>query len=619
MYKTVVFILILLIGNNALGKSIIINNIKYTLLEDQTVCCSAANKSNLKNAIILQTVSFDNFIYDVTIIGESSFMNCKNLKSIILPNSINEIRERAFWNCENLEKIVMPDDAKAKIYSGNFGYGLAGIFKGCRKLTDVRGQTILYPRYVIYDAFRECKDTPFYAIIQERGATNMVGMKMKRNFTDFASSLSKKTIEDWQKRKDYETIAQWEGRVSETNRRKMIEEAAAKAHEEYLSLYAPSVISGSLESYNKDFGFFPVNLDTWGMTYVKVPENEAAIFESSWNDVKIIPTFGVVDDEIAVLSCRFDLNGKIYKPVREYEEDDITLFARNITSLASLREYEEMMASNSGNINQPVRERYAPDEIDINIPENETKKTNIFAVIIGNEDYQRVAPVDYAGNDARIFEKYCEKTLGIPQKNIRTYYNATYGDIVAAMEDLTHIAEAYKGDIDVIFYYAGHGLPDESNRNAYLLPIDATGTQLEACYPLDKLYGQLGDLRANSVVAFLDACFSGSLRGDGMLASARGIKLKPKEIDATGNMIVMSAASSDQSAYPFHEKNHGLFTYYLLKKLNESRGDITLGELADFISNEVAKKSIVENKKPQTPNIKWSINVNDTWRELPIR
>ena len=221
-------------------------------------------------------------------------------------------------------------------------------------------------------------------------------------------------------------------------------------------------------------------------------------------------------------------------------------------------------------------------------------------------------------NDARIFAKYCERTLGIPESNIRTYYDATFGDILAAMDDIKNITDAFDGKVNVIFYYAGHGMPDESNRNAFIIPIDATGTQPEACYPLSRLYAQLGELKANSVVAFIDACFSGSLRGDGMLASARGIKIKPRDIPAEGNLVVLSAASGDQTAFPYHEKGHGLFSYYLIKKLNESKGEATLGEIADYVSSNVSQQAVVVNKKPQTPGVKSSAGLGDSWRDFRL-
>lgn len=168
----------------------------------------------------------------------------------------------------------------------------------------------------------------------------------------------------------------------------------------------------------------------------------------------------------------------------------------------------------------------------------------------------------------------------------------------------------------MIFYYAGHGVPDESNRSAYLLPVDANGTSTDVCYPVSKLYDELGKLNARHTVALLDACFSGSLRGDGMLASARGVKLKPKEVPASGNLIILSAASGDQTAYPYAEKNHGLFSYYLIKKLKDSEGNVTLGELSEYVRDNVSQQAVLVNQKPQQPTVKWSDGMNDVWQDL---
>lgn len=101
-----------------------------------------------------------------------------------------------------------------------------------------------------------------------------------------------------------------------------------------------------------------------------------------------------------------------------------------------------------------------------------------------------------------------------------------------------------------------------------------------------------------------------------MLASARGIKMKPKEINTTGNLVILSAASGDQTAYPFHEKNHGLFSYYLIKKLHDSEGDVTLGDLSEYIKDNVSQQAVTVIKKPQSPTVKWSDALSESWKEL---
>ena len=118
---------------------------------------------------------------------------------------------------------------------------------------------------------------------------------------------------------------------------------------------------------------------------------------------------------------------------------------------------------------------------------------------------------------------------------------------------------------------------------------------------LSDLYSALGKMSTKKVVVFLDACFSGAQKSGEMLASARGVAIKVKDETPKSNIIVFSAAQGDETAYPYEEKQHGLMTYFLLKKLQESKGKATLGELRDYITTNVKKISIVENGKSQTP------------------
>lgn len=261
----------------------------------------------------------------------------------------------------------------------------------------------------------------------------------------------------------------------------------------------------------------------------------------------------------------------------------------------------------------------ADNSVDTDIPTAKENHPNTFAVIIGNENYQRVAKVQYAANDAKVFGEYCQKTLGIPQNNIRSYKDATYGSMLAALKDIQSIAKVYKGNIDVIFYYAGHGIPNELDLSAYLLPVDADGTETRVCLSTKELYQVLKEIGAKQVIVLMDACFSGAQRGEGMLASARGVALKVKENVPTGNMVVFTAANGDQTAYPYKEKGHGMYTYFLLKKLQETKGNVTLGALTDYVSEQVAKQSIVVNKRSQTPTVIPSVAISDSWRNMMLQ
>lgn len=261
----------------------------------------------------------------------------------------------------------------------------------------------------------------------------------------------------------------------------------------------------------------------------------------------------------------------------------------------------------------------AKADVDVNLPITNTSSENTFAVIIANEHYQDVAAVPYAGNDGTIFAKYCKQSLGLPATNIHLVKDATLNNMKREINWLKQVSDAYKGTAKIIVYYAGHGIPDEATKDAYLLPVDGFGTDITTGYSLQALYTTLGELQAKSIMVFLDACFSGSMRDGRMMASARGIAIKAKNSTPKGNMVVFSAASGDETAYPYKEKQHGLFTYYILKKLQSSKGNITLGDLQSYVRDEVAKRSIVVNGKSQTPTIAPSANIGENWKSWTLR
>ena len=257
-------------------------------------------------------------------------------------------------------------------------------------------------------------------------------------------------------------------------------------------------------------------------------------------------------------------------------------------------------------------------DVDFDIPIADNVSNHTFAVIISNEKYQMEKSVQYAENDGKAFTEYCKKTLGLPEKNVRFITNATLNNIKHEIKWLQDVIAVYKGEAKAIFYYAGHGIPDEQNKSAYLLPIDGYGSDVTTGYALEDLYKALGSLPSKSVTVFLDACFSGAKRDGDMLASARGVAIKVKQNNPTGNMVVFTAAQGDETAYPYKEEGHGLFTYYLLKKLQETKGDVTLGELGDYIKTQVERQSIVTNGKLQSPAILSASSIGNSWKEWKL-
>ena len=261
-------------------------------------------------------------------------------------------------------------------------------------------------------------------------------------------------------------------------------------------------------------------------------------------------------------------------------------------------------------------------DVDENIPVTKQQNQNTFALIIANENYQNVASVPFALNDGNIFREYCQKTLGIPAKNIQYVANATGNNLKSEINTLSDLIQMSKGQAKVIFYYAGHGIPDEKkgNGNAYLLPVDGIGSDYTTGYKLDDLYASLGSYPSMGVTVLLDACFSGGTRveNETLDPAARGVAVSVRRGQPVGNMVVFSAAQGDQTANPDQEQQHGMFTYYLLKKLQETKGEVTMEDLSAFVIDNVSLES-VRQKHKQQPCLTPSPTVGADWKQWKLK
>ena len=428
------------------------------------------------------------------------------------------------------------------------------------------------------------------------------------SFRTFAQTYIEREIQQWQQKDPFETVDEYKQRVTEKTRNEKVQQLMEEAKQKYIAQNSKKIRINDfqLQPYDAENRVFLIK-SSYGDIVLPVPRenNEARNFANAWKSVRIEnPKMDIAGDEMVIRSVDFVThNGIVYsysdKDERKYAQTQINMQFDNI-------DYSALSGGTSKKNKVQVEKNtisVGSSDVDINIPENKNKHNDRFAFIIGNENYQAIASVPFAIHDAQTMKKYCNKTLGIPDTNIRLYEDATFGQFLTCMRDIRSIADAYNGDIEIIFYYAGHGLPNEATKTAFLLPVDADGIQTEGCYSVAQLYQELGQTGARSVIVFMDACFSGSQRGEGMLASARGVALKAKPAAPKGRMVAFSAATGDETAFPYDEKQHGMFTYYLLKGLQNAKSHITLGELADFVTTNVKQRAVVINHKSQTPTV----------------
>lgn len=243
-------------------------------------------------------------------------------------------------------------------------------------------------------------------------------------------------------------------------------------------------------------------------------------------------------------------------------------------------------------------------DVDINIPETGLKRPDTYVVIIANENYKNteVQTVPFAHRDGQVFSEYCRKVLGVSKEHIKMTKDATSSEMRSIIRDLARRTDMAPDKLNVIFYYAGHGNPDIPNNKSYLVPTDVRANNFDECIALDKLYSDFDQMKAKSVTVFLDACFSGASRTGQMMMSGRYVRKAQADVKPAGKTIVFSASSGEEAANSYNEKKHGYFTYFLLKALQDSRGNITYAELKDRLERDVKLCAFDIESKEQTPS-----------------
>lgn len=590
MKKLITILFTLVCTSSAFAQICVIDGIKYNL-NKKSKTAIVTNKerwdyNNSSSIIIPSTITYKNQTYSVTEIGEYAFSgyasdvasaffsellsipstngNNSNrttvLTSVTIPYTITTIGSNAFMNC------VIGD-----LYCSN-SINLANISAKVERLHRL---------------------------------TN-AELALTGPFPIYAQLYVESQINEWQKKGEFEKTSDWQKRVTEETRQEKVDILVKEAENNYLSFYSKQqVLNVLLGVYDTDNEVYLITESQLGSLLVPVPIAEAPDVKQNWYSCTTIPHYAFAGTDIVVQSIDFAFpNGKTYtyqsnqdltyaQADIQYNFDPIELNLGSNTSVSQSKGQQTI---------QQKQLTIGKSDVDVDIPQTGKSCSNTFAVIISNENYTQFKEVPCAINDGNVFAKYCEKTIGLPKDNIKLYINATYGMMIEAIRTMKNIAIAYNGDIDIIFYYSGHGAPADDTKEAYLLPVDAFGVAPEICYSLNKLYKEFADMKAKSVTMFLDACFSGATKDGDMLASVRGVAIKAKTNTPTGNMVVFSAASEEQTALPYLDMGHGLFTYYVLKKLQDSKGDVTYQELGDYVKQEVYRRSSVVGKV-QTPTV----------------
>jgi uncharacterized protein YjbI with pentapeptide repeats len=181
--------------------------------------------------------------------------------------------------------------------------------------------------------------------------------------------------------------------------------------------------------------------------------------------------------------------------------------------------------------------------------------------------------------------------------------------------------ESNKPDDTLVFYYSGHGVPDKFGKT-FLAPSDMHSEHpFKTGFSFDDLTDAMLACNSLRIVTILDSCFSGSLKiGKGLGAELESksseeaaaqianaiVEEKSNKLKQGIGRCLLASSQGYEEAYDRQEKDHSIFTYYLLEGLKghknavDEEGNVTYDTLGKFVSREIG--NLPSDKRPhQTP------------------
>jgi uncharacterized caspase-like protein len=155
-------------------------------------------------------------------------------------------------------------------------------------------------------------------------------------------------------------------------------------------------------------------------------------------------------------------------------------------------------------------------------------------------------------------------------------------------------------------YYSGHGLPTPDGNGLYMLPLRADREVIDdTAIPFSKINDLIVFSKPKSVTMILDSCYSGQTKtGQSLVTNARPVSIKTQNSFFPPHFTVISASQADQISSSSAEFKHGLFSYYFMKGMEgdadiNKDGKITLGEMRDYLVDNVGKQAAMMSRKQE--------------------
>jgi hypothetical protein len=236
-------------------------------------------------------------------------------------------------------------------------------------------------------------------------------------------------------------------------------------------------------------------------------------------------------------------------------------------------------------------------------------KSQQWALLIGVEKYHRAPQLKYTVNDVRQLASTLRTRADYPEDNILEMTDQApqprFQPLRASLQaELPKWLKNPGPEDTLLVYFSGHGFKDKEGK-LYLAPLDCDPDNLTStAIPIEWLRGQIAGCKARFKLLILDACHSGSEKGEekvGVAAWDLGTSFE----DMAGVVTLASSTAKEQSQI-WDDRQQSLFSYWLNQGLRghadtDSNGEVDVDELYKYVCRQVSYTAKVRFPLPQTP------------------
>ena len=210
------------------------------------------------------------------------------------------------------------------------------------------------------------------------------------------------------------------------------------------------------------------------------------------------------------------------------------------------------------------------------------------ALVIGNNNYKHHIKLNTAVNDATEVAKSLESRYGYKTQLLT---DASLNQIVSAIAQYT---QKLKSQDDLIIYFAGHGIIDESSDMGYWIPVDGHSQDRSNWLSNERVTDFISAMKARHVMVVADSCYSGTLSG----TSIRPLPNNAADddlvfISRVRARTVLTSGGLQPVADQQGDNKHSFFAEAFISAINSNNNLLEGYRLYEYVQEQVRRSSSV--------------------------